>query len=151
MKRRERELHAANISKDQCIAVLSHELRTPLTPALLLLDTLLEAEDFASGGVASDQLRDDLEMIRDNLLVESQLMDDLLDATRMGSGKFTIAPAPTNIHTTIRHAIKVVEHAALEKNIKFTLKLEAEKIEINADVRRMLQVFWNVCVCVWCH
>jgi len=141
-RRREHQLRTANFSKDQCLAVLSHELRTPLTPALMLLDTVIASDECSK---LPYQLFEDLATIRENLLVEGKLMDDLLDATRMGLGKFTISPTPANLHTIIRDAMKVVAYDANVKHLTIQAQLDASQQVIDADARRILQAIWNVC------
>lgn len=105
----------------------------------MLLDTLLDDHR-----LPPQQLIEDLGTIRESLLVASQLMDDLLDATRMGNGKFTISPVPTNLHDIIYNAVRVVEHDARVKRLTLQMQLNASRVIVHADPRRLLQVFWNV-------
>src|SRR5438874_12164165 len=70
-------IEAANRTKDNFLAMLSHELRTPLTPVIAALDGLEAA------GVESEEAKSSIAMIRRNVELESQLIDDLLDLTRI--------------------------------------------------------------------
>src|SRR5438874_10167463 len=74
-------VEAANRTKDNFLAMLSHELRTPLTPVMAALDTL------DSNGLGSTESKNSLAMIRRNVELESQLIDDLLDLTRIAKDK----------------------------------------------------------------
>src|SRR5256885_7297088 len=77
-------VEAANRTKDNFLAMLSHELRTPLTPVLAALETL-ESENHDS-----PESRNSLSMIRRNVELESQLIDDLLDLTRIATDKLQL-------------------------------------------------------------
>jgi two-component system, chemotaxis family, CheB/CheR fusion protein len=74
------EAEAAGKAKDHFLAVLSHELRTPLTPVFMCVDTLMLREDVPVEVVEA------LEMIKRSVRLESQLIDDLLDVTRISRG-----------------------------------------------------------------
>jgi signal transduction histidine kinase len=86
------EADAANRAKDQFLAVLSHELRTPLSPVLMALSDM-EAEP-----ALSEDVRNDVEVIRRNIDLEVRLIDDLLDLSRVRNGKLRMHAQPTNVH-----------------------------------------------------
>jgi signal transduction histidine kinase len=79
------DAEAANKAKDQFLGVLSHELRTPLTPVLMSAQTLSRRKDLPPVAIEA------LEMIGRNIEVQSRLIDDLLDLTRIGRGKMELA------------------------------------------------------------
>ena len=104
-----KELEAASQAKDHFLAVLSHELRTPLTPVLMAARMLGRRSDLPP------DLRESLEMIRRNVQIEAQFVDDLLDVTRIERGKLEIVREPVNLHTVIQQAIAVAENEFQEK------------------------------------
>jgi PAS domain S-box-containing protein len=132
------QAEAANRSKDQFLAVLSHELRTPLSPVLLTL-TSLEMEPGLS-----DSVRDDLAMIRRNVELETKLIDDLLDVTRIVNGKLRLHPVQTHLHPLIDHVLRMLEGDALEKNLRIERALDAADDMVHSDAARLQQVFWNI-------
>jgi signal transduction histidine kinase len=129
----------ANRAKDRFLAVLSHELRTPLTPVLATA-MYLESEQ----NISPEVLRRSLAMIRRNIELEARLIDDLLDVTRISSGKVHLNQAPLDAHETLRAAVEMCEPEMIAKALHIELKLEAERHEVFADDRRLLQVFWNL-------
>ncbi len=82
----------ANQSKDHILAVLSHELRTPLTPVLMTVSAL-ESDPDIRGDV-----REDLAMIKRNIELEKKLIDDLLDLSRITSGKVELVPETIDLN-----------------------------------------------------
>jgi signal transduction histidine kinase len=128
----------ANRAKDQFLAILSHELRTPLTPVMVAIYEL--AKD---PGIAPEN-RDLLEVIRRNIDVEVRLIDDLLDLTRLASGKLLFDPTPIDFHTAVRSALEVCGEDFAAKGVDLTVDLAAiEHIGIG-DQGRLGQVFWNL-------
>ena len=96
------ELESASQAKDLFLAGLSHELRTPLTPVVMAVQALSMRRDLP------DVAYDALELIRRNVKVESHLIDDLLDLTRITRGKLEIVPEPMHLHEAVRQATMVV-------------------------------------------
>lgn len=129
---------AANSAKDQFIAVLSHELRTPLTPALATVAALREQTDL------SEPVHSDLEMIRRNLELESKLIDDLLDVTRISRGKIDLIVQQTDLHDCLRGAMEICRNKAESKSLKITAQFDAVRSMVWADPPRLQQVFWNL-------
>lgn len=129
---------AANHSKDAFLAVLSHELRTPLTPALMAA-SLLERDT-----TLSEQSRELAVMIRRNVEVETRLIDDLLDLTRITQGKIQLRKEVIDVHKIIRDAAAVCQ-AELDDNVQtLFLELAASKSKIVGDPVRIQQVLWNL-------
>lgn len=126
----------ANRAKDQFIAVLSHELRTPLTPALT---TVAAMEESATG-----TMREELEMIRRNLELESKLIDDLLDITRISQGKVTLRCARADLHDCVRHAVAICQAPLEAKRLQCELHLDAPHSTVWGDPPRLQQIFWNL-------
>ena len=132
------EADAANRAKDRFLAVLSHELRTPLTPVALTaaameLDPALPYE-----------FREGVAMIRRNVELETRLIDDLLDLSRVISGKLRLNPQPTHAHHVIRHVLETVGAELHEKRLKVEAELTAVNDLVNVDAARFQQTLWNL-------
>ncbi len=130
------EAETASLAKDQFISIISHELRTPLTPALAMVTALKET--------VADQSREDLEIIRRNLELESMLIDDLLDITRITNGKVDLRLERTDLHAAIHHAVGICKTSIEAKGLRYTLQLEAANPYVWGDPPRLQQVFWSL-------
>jgi len=132
------EAEAANRIKDEFLATLSHELRTPLTSLLgwsnLLRDPEVDHEVLAQG----------LEAIERNAKVQTQLIDDLLDVSRIISGKLHLDVCPVDISAVVEAAINVVRPAADAKAIALTYRHGSGLGAISGDAARLQQVVWNL-------
>ena len=132
------EAEAANRIKDEFLATLSHELRTPLT-SLLGWACVLR-------GPERDEalLNQGLEAIERNARVQAQLIDDLLDVSRIVSGKLHLDVRPLDISSVIQAAINVVRPAADAKQIALDYWGQPGLGAISADPARMQQIVWNL-------
>jgi len=128
----------SNLAKDAFLAALSHELRTPLTPALLATAALEERTDLP------DQVRGDLAMIRRNIELEARLIDDLLDLTRIASGKLELHPSPIDVHAVVRCALEICRADLERKQLHCELNLRAEQTATVGDAIRLQQALWNL-------
>ena len=128
---------AANRAKDQFLAVLSHELRKPLTPVLVAVTGMLDQN-------ATTDLRSTLEMIRRNIEIESRLIDDLLDVSRIARGGLRLHLDVMDVHEAIRQAVGMCQAELLLSNLKVVLELSARSHFTLADETRIMQVFWNL-------
>lgn len=128
----------ANLAKDSFIATLSHELRTPLTPALMALVALEREPDL------SDGVRAELAMIRRNIELETRLIDDLLDLTRIANGKLELHPAPIDLHVVLARAVDICRVNIDAKQQRFSLQLHAHRSQTLGDAIRIQQVVWNI-------
>ncbi len=128
----------ANRIKDEFLAVLSHELRSPLNPILgwsqLLRRGKLDAVRTAQA----------LETIERNAQLQCQLIDDLLDISRIMGGKLTLVPVPVNLSLVISAALETVRLAAEAKSIHIEVNLEPNIRQIYGDAGRLQQVVWNL-------
>lgn len=129
---------AANESKDRFLAVLSHELRTPLTPVLMAASALEKNADLPSW------VREDAQMIRENVRLETRLIDDLLDLSRIASGKLQLLPELTDLNDIVLHVCGMCRSNLDEKSLRLHCELDEDVGEIVADPARLQQVFWNV-------
>jgi PAS domain S-box-containing protein len=137
LARAHREAQAANEAKDRFLATLSHELRTPLTPVLAVLSRL-EA-DRGLGGQAAE-----LATIRRNVELEARLIDDLLDLTRVTSGKLELHRREIDLRQILEHALATIERELNGKGLRLEVALAREDHRLWADAPRLTQVFWNL-------
>jgi signal transduction histidine kinase len=131
-------VEAANRAKDNFLAMLSHELRTPLTPVIAALDAL------KTESLESSETKDALAMIRRNIDLESQLIDDLLDLTRITSDKVQLQLEPLDAHQAITNVLEMCESELNGKQLHLTLDLRAEAHHVVADAPKFQQIIWNL-------
>jgi len=144
-KRAEEKVEAAKIAaerasqaNDNFLASLSHELRTPLTPAMVAASYLAEQKDL------QPEFHEEVMAILRNVQLEAQLIDDLLDVTRITRGKIEVHHEVVDVHSLLQNAVKIVETDVSRKQIELTLDLGATNFHIWADPVRIQQVFWNL-------
>src|SRR5688572_177006 len=137
-ERARNDAEAANRIKDEFLATLSHELRTPLTSLLGWSSVLRESRR------EEKVLVQGLEAIDRNARVQAQLIDDLLDVSRIVSGKLNLDVRPLDISSVTRAAINVVRPAADAKSIALEYQAQPGLGAISADSARLQQVIWNL-------
>ncbi len=137
-KRQQAELLEASRAKDEFLAALSHELRTPLNPALLI------ASESADNHSLPEEVRLNFEIIRKNIELEARLIDDLLDLTRITTGKMVLNRDVTDVHDILVDALATVQADQQEKGILLAVKLKAKPSLVYGDAVRLQQIFWNV-------
>lgn len=128
----------ASRSKDHFLAVLSHELRTPLTPVLMAVAARQMDPKLP------EDLRRDFAMIRRNIELETKLIDDLLDLSRITSGKLSLRLAEMDLNSAVEHACEVCLPQIFEKGIKLSQHRVPGELPVNADFARVQQVLWNL-------
>ncbi|RYD28487.1 MAG: GAF domain-containing protein, partial [Verrucomicrobiaceae bacterium] len=133
-----KSVRSASAAKDEFLAILSHELRNPLNPIFARLSLLEEHP-----GMPREAL-EDIRLIRRNLELETRLIDDLLDMTRISRGKVIINREPVDLHEIIEAACHACSSYAVEEHIWVELKLEARRRTVRGDSVRLQQVFWNL-------
>ena len=138
LREAKREAEEANNAKTMFLAVLSHELRTPLNPILLAATAMLERPE------EPVQLRPTLEMIRQNVMLQARLIDDLLDVMRIVRGKMPLHWEVADCHRLIEQAVQVCRSEVLGKGLRLEMDLAAREYHVNADPARLQQVFWNL-------
>lgn len=132
------EAETTNRIKDEFLAVLSHELRTPLNPILGWSQLLRRGKlDAAKTAFA-------LETIERNAKLQTQLIEDLLDISRIMQGKLSLHMAPVNLVSTIESAIETVRLAAEAKSIQVQIRLEPMTGQVLGDAARLQQIVWNL-------
>ena len=132
------DAEAANRIKDEFLATLSHELRTPLT-SLLGWASVLRGPDCDEVLLAQG-----LEAIDRNARAQAQLIDDLLDVSRIVSGKLHLNVRPLDLSSATRAAINVVRPAADAKNLTLRYWAQPGLGAISADPARLQQIVWNL-------
>ena len=132
------EAEAANRNKDEFLATLSHELRTPLT-AILGWSHLMRSKK-----LNEDEVTRALDTIERNARSQSQLIDDLLDVSRIITGKLYIERGPVDLTMVIDAAFDSVRPAIEAKAIHFKTAAPADKCFVLGDPNRLQQIFWNL-------
>jgi PAS domain S-box-containing protein len=132
------EAERANRIKDEFLAVLSHELRTPLNPILGWAKILQTQE------LTPSEVTEALKTITRNATLQAQLIDDLLDVSRILRGKLTLNIAPISLTTPILAAIETVRLAANAKAIQISTDLVPGAHYVSGDGVRLQQVIWNL-------
>jgi CheY-like chemotaxis protein len=90
------------------------------------------------------EFRDDVAMIRRNVDLETRLIDDLLDLSRVRSGKLRLNPEPVHVHSAVRHVLETVGPELRAKHLRVETELHAENDLVNADPARLQQTLWNL-------
>ncbi|MEG4854479.1 ATP-binding protein [Microcoleus sp. B5-D4] len=132
------EAEAANRAKDEFLSILSHELRTPLN-AILGWSTMLRQKNLSEDKVARA-----LETIERNAKSQAQLIEDILDVSRIITGKLRLRVRPVNLVPVIESAIESVQLAAEAKSIRLQSVLDSEAGPLLGDADRLQQVVWNL-------
>ncbi|HYP50920.1 MAG TPA: ATP-binding protein, partial [Pyrinomonadaceae bacterium] len=133
-----REAEEASRAKDEFLATVSHELRTPLNAIMgwsqMLVSAKLSQEDAARA----------VETIYRNSKSQAQLIEDILDVSRIVTGKLRIEPKPTALAPVIQTAVESLGPAIEAKNIRLQMRLNFEPRMVYADADRLQQVVWNL-------
>jgi signal transduction histidine kinase len=132
------EAEEANHLKDEFLATVSHELRTPLTAILGWSNMLL---DGGLAGAAHDRA---LEIIHRNAQAQNQLISDLLDVSRIISGKLRLDFRTVEPCSVVEAAVEATRPAAEAKGVRLDTALNQRAGPINADPDRLQQVVWNL-------
>ena len=134
------EAESVSRIKDEFLATLSHELRTPLN-AIIGWTQLLQ-----SSKMNEMQIDKAITVIDRNAKAQNQLIEDLLDVSRIVRGTMNLQLKPTNLIEIIVASLDTVRPGAIAKNIEVVTQLECEPIKVNVDVERIQQVFWNLLI-----
>ncbi|MCC3408533.1 MAG: PAS domain-containing protein [Microcoleus sp. PH2017_10_PVI_O_A] len=132
------EAERANRIKDEFLAVLSHELRSPLNPILGWSQLL------RGGKLSAAKTAQAYETIERNARLQSQLIEDLLDVSRILQGKLRLNVAPVNVATIILSALDTVQLAAEAKKIQIETILNPDVELVLGDTGRLQQIVWNL-------
>ncbi len=132
------EAERANRMKDEFLATLSHELRTPLN-AIVGWSQILR-----HGASSEEDLAEGLDTIERNARAQAQIIEDLLDMSRIISGKLRLDVQRVSIADVVKAAADTVRPAADAKGIRITTLLDPFAAPIMGDPNRLQQVFWNL-------
>ena len=132
------EVEAASHLKDEFLATVSHELRNPLAPILTWTQLL------RSGTLDEAKTRRALEVIEGNVASQAQLIDDLVDVSRVVSGKFRLDVRPIDLMPVIKAAADSQVPASDAKQIRLQFVLDERAGLISGDSERLQQVMWNL-------
>ena len=128
----------ANRLKDEFLATLSHELRTPLT-AIIGWSRLL-----SSGKLDERSAARAVEVIERNADAQNQLIEDILDVSRIITGKLALHVEPVDPVAVIESAIEAVRPAAEAKRVELHVLVSSETVPVSGDETRLRQVVWNL-------
>ncbi|MFA5138015.1 MAG: PAS domain S-box protein [Elusimicrobiota bacterium] len=140
--RRERDARvdaeSANRAKDEFLAILSHELRTPMT-AMLGWTWLLRSKQMPPG-----EFSQVLDSIERNMKLQAQVIEDLLDVSRIVTGQLRLDVKSVEINAILAAAVDVARPAAAGRSIKLKLEMSDDPVWVAGDSARLQQVFWNL-------
>jgi PAS domain S-box-containing protein len=129
----------ANRLKDEFLATLSHELRTPLNAVLGWAHML------RSGNLRPDVTEKALASLERNAMAQAQLVDDLLDVSRIISGKLQMQSAAVDLALVIREAVDTVRPAAVSKRVRLRTATDSRRrLLVTGDADRLRQIVWNL-------
>jgi PAS domain S-box-containing protein len=132
------EAEAANRSKDEFLATISHELRTPLT-------SIRGWSHMLRSGQVTDEMRErGLEIIESKSITQAQLINDLLDVSRIITGKLRLDVRAVELASLVRESVDSVRPAADEKGVRLETALDSATLPVLGDPERLQQVMWNL-------
>jgi PAS domain S-box-containing protein len=133
-----REAQESSRLKDEFLATVSHELRTPLTAILGWAHML------RTGQFDTDSARRAFETVERNARAQAQLIDDLLDVSRIVAGKLRIDVRPVDPNSFIEAAVEAVRPAAEAKGVRLQKVLDTGVVTVSGDPVRLQQIVWNL-------
>jgi signal transduction histidine kinase/ActR/RegA family two-component response regulator len=133
-----RQVNAANRAKDEFLATLSHELRTPLNAVLGWARMLRE------GTIGPSKVHRAFEVIERNAAAQLDLVEDLLDVSRIITGKFRLNAGAVDLSAAIDSAVEAIQPAAVAKGIGVAVETDADTGVVVGDEARLRQAVWNL-------
>ena len=128
----------ANLAKDRFLATVSHELRAPLGPIIGW------ARMLKSVAVTPDMLAKALDVIARNAELQSHLVDDLLDMSRIAAGKMAIADEPVDLVGIVQAALDTIRTSAAEKGLRLDFRGDVDLPALRGDEKRLQQIVINL-------
>src|ERR1043165_6623624 len=132
------ELEEANRAKDIFLATLSHQLCTPLTPVLGWINLL------RNGNLDSDGIEQALDAIERNARLQSRLIDDLLDISRIATGKLRFEPKPGDLNMVVDASVETVRSSAALRRVELEYELADAPLVVLCEPVRLQQIVWNL-------
>jgi signal transduction histidine kinase/CheY-like chemotaxis protein len=132
------EAEEASRMKDEFLATLSHELRTPLTAMLGWVHLL------RSGQLEPAQIHRAIEVLDRNTRAQAHLINDLLDVSRIVTGKLRLDLRPISLAPIVQAALETVRPTAEARSIEWDLRIEPKVGPVSGDATRLQQVIWNL-------
>ena len=137
-RKAQEDARQANLIKDQFLATLSHELRTPLN-AILGYTRML-----TTGSIPTERQQRALDVITRNGTALAQIVEDVLDVSRIVNGKLAVKLAPMDLAPLVQHATETVLPMAAEKGVRLTADVPPAAVPVEGDANRLQQVVWNL-------
>ncbi|HET6669793.1 MAG TPA: PAS domain S-box protein [Pyrinomonadaceae bacterium] len=134
------EAEEANRIKDEFLATISHELRNPLNVILGYSEVLVRSSE----ATESEFVLRAAEILRRNAIAQAQLVNDLLDLSRLQLGKFSLNLQVVSLTKTINDAVETVRAEALAKGLEVKIEMSNELVFVDGDPLRMEQIVWNL-------
>src|SRR5215210_1161366 len=132
------QAEAANRAKDEFLALVSHELRTPLQ-AVIAWVTLLE-----EGSLDAAQQARAVEVIARNARAQAQIIDDLLDLSRIVNGTLRLVLEPVELAPVVEKAVEALQPASEAKSIRLQTRIEETPVQVSGDAGRLQQILSNL-------
>jgi len=132
------EIEKASHMKDEFLATLSHELRTPLNAVLGWANAL------RLGRPGPEELREGLEAIERNARAQAQMIDELLDMSRIISGKVRLDVQRLDLPAIVAASIDAVRASASTKGVRLQIVIDPLNAPVSGDPNRLQQIFWNL-------
>jgi PAS domain S-box-containing protein len=133
-----KEAETANRAKDEFIATVSHELRTPLNAIAGWVQIM------SKGGMNADSFSQGLETIERNVKAQTRIIEDILDISRIITGKLKLDVTKVNLVSLLETAMETVHLAADAKSIRLQLMLDSQEALVSGDANRLQQIIWNL-------
>jgi signal transduction histidine kinase len=133
-----RSMRAADRAKDEFIAIISHELRTPMTSILGWTRML------ALGGLDEQTHRDALDALERSTLAQAKLIEDLLDESRIASGKLRLELRALDLRTVVANAVSQARPATEARGITLSVDIGEDRCDVFADPARLQQAIGNL-------
>ena len=125
--------------KDEFLATASHELRTPLNAIVGWVHVL------QSGALTDDdQRRQAVDALERNARIQTRLIEDLLDVSRMIQGRVSLTVTPLDMRKVLDGAVEIIRHAAAAKDITINVETAPDPVPVIGDEHRLQQVIWNL-------
>jgi signal transduction histidine kinase/ActR/RegA family two-component response regulator len=131
------EAERANRTKDEFLATLSHELRTPLNAIMGWAAILKSNPD-------EEELREGVEVIERNARAQTRIIEDLLDMSRIISGKVRLDVQRIDLGDVVQAAVETVRPTAATKGVRLKTVIDSSTRHVSGDPNRLQQVFWNL-------